>query len=676
MSEPVPLLFRKAVNAHQSGALPKAEKLYVSVLKAEPRHPDARYNLALVLLHAGRWKEALANLDKLVEQGARAAHVCFSRGRALSMLGRHPEALAALQEASRLKPGEPQTLLEIGNELMTLQRLPEAIQSFRAAYQAAPKYLEAIGALGQALVVAHEFQAAVDLLTAYLAANPEDHRILMIRGQAQFCLGEYDAALESLQRVAALRPDDWTARMFALYAARESGRWDLEAEIFDAHRKALERSSGPDDGPIAAQGLLYFPFRPDELLKLAAGRYKRLKASIRHYPPLAAPAVAPVRDTGPIRLGYFSADFRRHPIMQLSVDLLASHDRRRFSVHAYNVGPLDDSEWQHRAMRAVDSFTDLAGNDAHSAATRIKQDRIDVLIDFSLYAQYARPEIPAMRPAPLQMQWLGFSGTSGGDAYDYIVVDQTIVPEPDARFYSERLFWMPDCFLPNRRLEPIPEAPSRAEMGLPEGAFVFCCFNLPKKLDRETLAAWLRILKAVDNSVLWLLEMDETMKSSLRQAFTAAGLDPARLIIATRLPLDQHLARHRCADLFLDNFIYGAQTTACDALRAGLPLLTLYGSTFVSRASASVLAAAGLPELICHDLATYEETALALARDPAKLAGFRQRLNETRETAPLFDVDRFRRNFEAGLEHIVAAARAGRKPANVSVRDLLHDGGR
>jgi predicted O-linked N-acetylglucosamine transferase (SPINDLY family) len=208
-------------------------------------------------------------------------------------------------------------------------------------------------------------------------------------------------------------------------------------------------------------------------------------------------------------------------------------------------------------------------------------------------------------------------------------------------------------------------------MGLPEDAFVFCCFNLPKKLDRETFASWLRILKAADKSVLWLLEMDETMKSSLRQEFAAAGLDPGRLVIATRLPLDQHLARHRCADLFLDNFIYGAQTTACDALRAGLPLLTLYGSTFVSRASASVLAAAGLPELICRDVSAYEQTAIALARDAAKLAGFRQRLSETRETAPLFDVDRFRRSFEAGLEHIVTAARAGRKPENVAVRDLL-----
>jgi len=671
VAEPVPVLFRKAVNAHQAGALPKAEKLYATVLKAEPRHPDARYNLALILLHARRWKEALANLDKLIEQGARGAHIYFSRGRALSMLGRHAEALVALQESSRLKPREPQTLLEIGNELMALQRLPEAIQSFRAAHQAAPKYLEAVGALGQALVVAHEFQPAVDLLNAYLASNPEDHRILMIRGQAQFNLGEYDAALKSLRRVTVLKPDDWTAQMFALYAARESGRWDLEAEIFQTHRKALEHATGPDDGPIAAQGLLYFPFRPDELLKLAVGRSKRLKASIRSYPPLPAPTVAPASGSRPIRLGYFSADFRRHPIMQLSVDLLASHDRSRFSVHAYNVGPLDDSEWQHRAMSAVDTFTDLARDDAHTAATRIKQDGIDVLIDFSLYAQFARPEIPAMRPAPLQMQWMGFSGTSGNDAYDYIIVDQTIVPEADARFYSERLFWMPDCFLPNRRLEPIPEAPSRADMGLPEDAFVFCCFNLPKKLDRETFASWLRILKAVEKSVLWLLEMDETMKSSLRQAFTDAGLDPARLVIATRQPLDQHLARHRCADLFLDNFIYGAQTTACDALRAGLPLLTLYGTTFVSRASASVLAAAGLPELICHDMGTYEQTAIGFARDPAKPAGLRQRLNETRETVPLFDVDRFRRNFEAGLERIVAEARAGRKPANIAVRDLI-----
>jgi len=671
MIEDVPVLFRRAVSAHQHGALPKAERLYLAILKAQPRHPDARYNLALVLLHNRRWKEALAHLDRLIDQGARGAQVFFSRGRALSMLGRHAEALAALQESSRIKPGEPETLLEIGNELMALQRLSEAIQSYHDAHRVAPNYLEAVGALGQALVVVHNFRAAVDLLTPYLAKHGEDHRILMIHGQALFNLGDYDAALQSLQRAVALNPDDWTSQMFILYAARESGQWELEAQTFNAHRTRLAQAGETDDGPIAAQGLLYHPFRLDELYKLGVRRFRRVQATARQYPALVGrPSIRGAAGARLIRLGYFSADYRRHPIMQLIVDVLAAHDRSRFSVHAYNVGPQDDSEWQHRATQSVDTFTDLRSFDTQAAASRIREDAIDVLIDLSLYAQYARPEVPAMRPAPLQMQWLGYSATSGADVYDYIIVDQIIVPEEDAQHYSERLFWMPDCFLPNRRPEPILPTPSRAEMGLPEEAFVFCSFNLPKKLDRETFRSWSRILQAVDGSVLWLLEMHETKQRILRQELADRGVDPERLVIANRLPLDQHLARHRCADLFLDSFTYGAQTAACDALRAGLPLLAVYGSTFVSRAAASALAAAGLPDLVCKDVESYESTAISLARDPAALNKLRRQLEDTRETSALFDVDRFRRNFEAGLEYIVEAAASGRRPENVSVRDL------
>jgi predicted O-linked N-acetylglucosamine transferase (SPINDLY family) len=591
------------------------------------------------------------------------------------MLGRFDEALAALEESLRRQPANPRTLLEIGNELMRRQDYPAAIARFQEARAVAPQFAEATGALARALVVTHQYDGAVALLRDCLTAYPRDHQIIFLYGQALYCRGETAAALPAFARAVDLQPDFWPAQMFLLYAARETGDWVLEDERVAVYRQRIKAMKARDSEPGVSQGLLYFPFTPAELHKLAQARGGAVAEGIKHLR-RPAHATAPAgsdatnKAVAPIRLGYLAADFRQHPTMQLIVDLFAAHDRQHFHVTGYSVGPADTSIWQQRAIAALDDHVDLSALDTEAAAAQIAADGIDVLIDLSLYAQYARPEIAALRPAPLQLQWLGFPGTSGSPAYDYVIADEIVLPPGEAGVWTEKVLWMPDCYQPNRRLEPIAPAPTRASQGLPDEAMVFCCFNAPKKLDRQSVDAWCRILKASADSVLWLLAGDPAMQEKLRQQLALRDIDPARLVFAPKLPLDAHLARHQCADLFLDTFIYGAHTTASDALRAGLPLLTLKGESFAARVGASILTAAGMPELIASDHADYEAKAIELARNRFVLDGLRRRLKSHLASMPLFDVDRFARHLDAGLMAIVKAVRLGRKPAHLRIADL------
>ena len=650
------------------GAFDRAEQLYNAILRTQPRLTDARYNLALLLLRSAKWQAALNHLNLLIEQGERAADIYFSRGRALSKLGRTHEALRSLEEAQRLKPLDANILLEIGNELLALQRIAEAIAQLKKALALAPGSTETAGALAQALIVGHHYAAAVALLEPAIARSPEDLRLLFALGQALFCLEDFAGAIRLFQQALKIDPTHGPSQIFYLSACRDGGFWDLEAQAFAAARNSIAADQRGDQTLTLSQSLIYFPFRIDELDKLARARAAQVNRIAALYPRIETQfSDASER----IRIGYLSPDFRQHPTMHLIVDLLALHRRDWFSVHGYNIGALDGSVWQQRAEQNLDSFTDLSQMSSRDAAHRIAQDRIDVLIDLAVYTQFARPEIAAMRPAPLQLQWLGFPCTSGSACYDYILADEVVIPAAQAPFYAEQILWLPQCYLPHRQLEPIAPPPCRAEIGLPENGIVFCNLGIPRKISQSSFASWCNILQQVKDSVLWLLDMPETMKSSLYRYADSMGLDPGRLVFAPRLPLSDHLARLLCADLFLDNFIYGAHTTAFDALNAGVPVLTLQGESFAARVGASILTAIDLPELICGDTASYEQRAVALAKAPGELQAIRRRLAAHRTTTPLFDLASFGASFDLAIKHLVERARQGVRPSHLRVRDLL-----
>jgi protein O-GlcNAc transferase len=376
----------------------------------------------------------------------------------------------------------------------------------------------------------------------------------------------------------------------------------------------------------------------------------------------------PPRPGERIRLGYFSANFHIHPVAHLIAGLIEHHDRQRFEVIGYGFDEDDRSAMRRRLVGAFDRFVDIAEMPDRDAAQLIHDDAIDILVDLHGWTPDCRAKILAYRPAPIQVNYLGYPGTSGADFIDYIIVDRVVVPPDQRRYFSEQLVYLPDCYQCNDDRREIAErTPSRSECGLPETGFVFCCFNNNYKITPTFFDVWMRLLRAVPESVLWLYEANGLIRGNLRREAGARGVAQARLVFAERQPQAEHLARHRLADLFLDTLPYNAHTTASDALWAGLPVLTCAGDTFAGRVAGSLLKAVGLDELVTTSLVEYEAVALRLTRDAAELASLRERLARNRRTYPLFDTARYTRHLEAAYRKMYEIGAEGQPPTAFSV---------
>jgi predicted O-linked N-acetylglucosamine transferase (SPINDLY family) len=355
-----------------------------------------------------------------------------------------------------------------------------------------------------------------------------------------------------------------------------------------------------------------------------------------------------------IRLAYLSADFHEHVTSSLLVEMFERHDRDRFEVTAMSFGPADDSVMRKRLVQAFARFHDARQLSDRAVAELLRSWEIDIAVDLGGYTSGARPWVLAHRSAPVQVKYMGYPGTSGSDFIDYIIADELVVPQDQHRFFSEKIAALPDTLWVTDTKRAVADVPSRIEAGLPEQGFVFCCFNHNWKVTPPIFGIWMRLLKAVDGSVLWLLEGNASIRGNLCREAAAHGVEEKRLVFAGRTAPDKHLARQQRADLFLDTLPYNAHTTASDALWLGLPIVTLPGQSFPARVAASILKAAELPELIAPDLQAYEALALALARDPARLKALRDKLKAGRDTMALFDTARFTRNLEAAYLGMLA----------------------
>jgi predicted O-linked N-acetylglucosamine transferase (SPINDLY family) len=372
-----------------------------------------------------------------------------------------------------------------------------------------------------------------------------------------------------------------------------------------------------------------------------------------------------------IRIGYVSADFRNHPVGRLAVGLFEAHDKSRFVTIALSLGPDDGSDLHRRIKSAFEDFVDVRNRSDADLAAIIRRREIDILVDLMGFTLAGRSGVLARRAAPVQVNFLGYPATMGADWVDYIIADRTIIPAEHFQSYGERVVWLPDSYQANDDKSPIAEhVPTRSECGLPETAFVFCCFNNTFKINPQIFDIWMRLLAATANSVLWLLETNPAATRNLRREAERRGIDAGRLIFAPRIAVADHLARHRQADLFLDTLPYNAHTTASDALWAGLPLVTCRGETFAGRVAASLLKAAGLPELIATSLDDYEALALKLAHDPTLLGEIKEKLRRNRDRYPLFDTARFTRHIESAYETMWRAHRDGRAPAAFAVESV------
>jgi len=570
------------------------------------------------------YSRALSLFERLATAKPPAPKALIGKGLALSGENRHEEAIQVLDEAFALDPHNAEALIGKGVALKALRRLPEAIETYRRAIEVAPRNANAHLNLGNALAL----------------------------------LNRHEEALACYERVLALDPGVTEALSSLVYTKQR--RWDW-AGLPEQRQFLLERVRARQyvANPFALLGICDDP----ELHQIAARAYTRETLPLAA---IAQPPPATQRDR--LRIGYFSADFRNHAVMQLIAGALECHDRDAFEIHAFSCGPEAEDAMRARIRATMDHFHECARMSDGAITAMARRAGIDIAVDLNGYTQDARLAPFAARLAPVQVSYLGYPGTVGADFLDYILADATVLPLDQQRFYDEKIIHLPDSYQANDDRRVIaPDTSSRAEAGLPADGFVYCCFNNAYKITPEIFASWMRILAAVPGSVLWLLANDSDSIARLRGAAEAERIDPARLVFGSSLPSAQHLARHRLADLFLDTLPYNAHTTASDALWAGLPVLTQMGQAFAGRVAASLLNAVGLPEMITRDAAAYEALAIALGRDPARAAALKAKLAAAIPTAPLFNTPRFTRHLESAYRVMWQRHAAGLAPEGFAV---------
>jgi len=470
--------------------------------------------------------------------------------------------------------------------------------------------------------------------------------------------GQFDAAAVSYERALAIAPDAIEVVCNFCGLMQRVCDWEQLAKWTPRVVQAIREGR-----PGVPLGLLVAQPRCSPELQLAAAR-----ANARDWDRTPAVAASPRSDHGRVRVGYLSADFREHATAWLTAELFELHDRADFDVALLSYGPDEPSAIRARLRNASDRFVDLHGFDDDAAARVVAELGLDVLVDLNGNTDNGRMGIVARRPAPVQVNWLGFPGTLGARCYDYMIADHHIVPDGCDRWYSEAVVRLPECYQCNDRLRSCPaESPPRAALGLPEAAVVLGCFNQAFKITPDMFSLWMRVLRAVPESVLWLLEDNAKATASLRSRASDAGVDPGRLAFAPRLGHQAHLQRYRAMDLALDTFPCTSHTTGSDALWMDCPLITVTGDTFAARVATSLVRNAGVPELASPSLEDHERTVLALARAPDELRALRSRLHAGRFREPLFDTPRFVAHFETALRTMADRARAGLSPQAFAV---------
>jgi predicted O-linked N-acetylglucosamine transferase (SPINDLY family) len=567
-----------------------------------------------------------------------------ARAGALVALGRDDEGLAACDAALAADQNDAFVFNLRGVALRRLGRPAEALAAYEAALAIAPGFVDALCNRGVALSDLHRFEAALAAHDQACAAAPRSPQALANRAALLLTLGRATEAARDLERVLALNPRWPRAVGDLLMARRQTCDWRDDAALLKAVEMEI-RAGRPAIAPFAALSAFDDPALHRLVAQLAA--------------PAAGPQPAwPTRPPSErIRVAYLSADLHDHATARLMAGMLQAHDRERFEIVALSYGPDLGGALRERIDAAFERRIDVRRMSDAAIAALARELGVDIVVDLKGYTQDGRPGILAHRAAPVQVSWLGYPGTLAAPYVDYVIADAATLPPGAEADWSEAVVRLP-LYQPNDALTPIP-ATTRAAAGLPEDAFVFSCLNNPAKITPEAFAAWMAILAGAPGAVLWLYEGSPGVAANLRIQAEAAGIDPQRLVFAAPAPHADHLARQALADLMLDTWPYGAHTTASDALRMGVPLLTLPGKSFASRVGASLLTALGLPELIAADLEAYIAVAVRLAGDRAALDGLKARLDGALAATPVFDPTTFAGRLEVAFETMLLRREAG-----------------
>jgi len=671
-----------------------ALRAYDRAIALRPDYVDPHFNRGNALLRLQRRGEALEAYDRAIALSPSLVLAHYNRATVLQALGRMPEALESYRTVVAMDPGHVQARFNLGSWLLDNQQFEEAFALLDPLAEQAPQVPEVHNNRGTALLRLGRYAEAASSFGRALDLRPQYAEALNNRGEAYWQMRQWDLAMADVRQAVGLCPDQGATRFLLGRILREMKRYDLALEQFyearhlQAHNPLLacsivavkQHSCQWEDlgsevvqleqalkaGTAEVEPFVALSLWDDPALHCMAARLQ-----IKNHLRAASEALGPIgesRPAGKIRVGYYSADFRNHPVAQLIVELFELHDRERFEWFGFYVGPDVQDPLRARVEAALDHFMDVRERSDQEIAQLSRDLGIDIAVDLMGFTQDSRLGCFAYRCAPVQVSYLGYPGTTGAGYMDYVVADRVVIP-PEARdHFAEKVVYMPHSYQANDSHREISDRSfAREELGLPATGFVFCCFNNNFKILPPTFDGWMRILRAVEGSVLWLFEDNPLAAANLRRHAAARGVSADRLVFASRMPRDEHLARHRLADLFLDTLPYNAHTTASDALWAGLPVLTRMGASFASRVAASLLYAVGLPELVTSTQAAFEARAIALAHDPAQLAGLRERLRNQGPQSPLFDTPRFARDIESAFVTMQDRRQKGLPPEVIDV---------
>ncbi len=702
---------------------------YARALALQPDYVDALINMGDALLQAGRAEEALALCDRV--QGLRPGDLpsLNNQGNALQALGRHEQALERFDRVRAALPGNPDVLNNRACALLSLGRFAQAEADCRAALALQPSHAHALLNLGRTQAAQGAVQDALGSYARALEIQPGNADAWEERARLESGLQRFCAAGDSLEQATRLRPNSgptWSALGTALV---QSGRHPEALQAYDraqalgqasaalwanrglalhflgrhaqaaaAYARALELEPGYafaegrlawlracdcdwSSEPAATAQLLRGVragervIEPLELLSFSGRGADQLQCARTfardYFPPAPEPLWRGERYAHErIRIAYLSADFREHPTARLLAGLLEAHDRTRFEVFAVSFGPDDAGPMAARIASAIEHFVPARDLGERQIAELLRAHEIDIAVDLMGYTTLARPALYALRPCPVQVNYLGFPATMGTPFIDYLIGDHYVVPEAAEADYEEKVVRLPECFQANDHARPLPPAPQRSELRLPGDAVVYCSMNKGAKLNLGLFARWMEILHAVPGSVLWLIGDTPALQHNLQSAAGAHGVHPSRLVFAGRVAYADHLARLQQADVALDTLPFNGGATTSDALRAGIPVVASEGEAFASRMSGSLLHALGLPELVAPSPEAYVALAIRLGLDADERRAVRGRLAANLFTHPLFDTDRLRGHLEAAYELMWRRAQQGEPPAGFSVDPL------
>ena len=680
---------------------------YERALSLNPGLAEAWLGRGIASAELKRFDEAFGAFDRALALKPDLAEAWLGRGQVFNRVARFDDAFAAYDKALLLKPDLAEAWLGRGTVLDELKRCAEAFANYEKALALKPDLAEAWLAYGNAFTSLRRFAEASAAYEKALALNPDLAEAWLGRGNVFAAFRRFDRASAAYDKALALKTDlaeAWLGRgtllerlerfdeAFAAYDQAlhlkpglkyaEGARLSAKINLCDWGN--IEIESIHFSSAIIGQKLLTAPSSLLALPTSCADQFEVTKTFVADQVPFPALWRGETYSHDRIRIGYFSADLRSHPVAHLAVGLFEQHDKSRFELSAISFGPDDRSDLRTRIKSSVEHFIDVRDMPDHAVAELIRNREIDVFVDLTGFTADNRFGVLSKRVAPIQVNFLGYPGTMGADFMDYIIADPIVIPKEHFPFYSEQVVWLPDTYLPNAyrsngakqqishdRRDISQRAPTRAECNLPNSAFVFCCFNGSYKITPVMFDIWMRLLKAVPGSVLWLSKPNPTAEVNLGNEAELRGVSRARIIFAPRLPeISDHLSRLRHADLFLDTLPYNAHSTASDALWAGIPVLTCAGETFAGRVAASLVSALGLHELVTTSIRDYELLALKLAREPSFLAAIKTKLARNRATFPLFDTNRFARHIEAAYTSMWERQQRGEAPQAFAVPSI------